>query len=126
MSKIIQIILAIIISLHGLIHLMGPAVYMKLTEIQGFSYKTTLIDGRWNLGEKGIRVFGALWIVPALGFILAAVALLAGWVWFQPALIVVTLISLVLTILDYRIAYAGVIINILILAGIWLAPRVIS
>lgn len=126
MSKIIQIILAILISLHGLIHLMGPAVYMKLTEIQGFGYKTTLIDGRWNLGEKGIRVFGALWIVPALGFILAAVALLAGWVWFQPALIVVTLISLVLTILDYRIAYAGVIINILILAGIWLAPRVIS
>lgn len=126
MLKIIQIILAIFISLHGLIHLMGPAVYMKLTEIQGFSYKTTLIGGRWNLGENGIRLFGALWIVPALGFILAAVALLAGWEWFQPALIVVTLISLVLTALDYRIAYAGVVINILILVGIWLGPRIIS
>lgn len=126
MLKIIQIILAIFISLHGLIHLIGPAVYMKLTEIQGFSYKTTLIGGRWNLGENGIRLFGALWIVPALGFILAAVALLAGWEWFQPALIVVTLISLVLTALDYRIAYAGVVINILILVGIWLGPRIIS
>ena len=126
MSKIIQIIVAILISLHGLIHLMGPAVYMKLTEIQGFSYKTTLIGGHWNLGEKGISLFGALWFVPALGFILASVALLAGWEWFQPVLIVITLISLVLTVLDYRIAYAGVVINILILVGIWLGPRIIS
>jgi hypothetical protein len=126
MSKTIQIISAILLGLHGLIHLMGTAVYMKLTEIQGFSYKTTLLGGRWDIGENGIRIFGALWAVPAVVFIVAAVALLAGWEWWRLVLVAVTLLSLVLTILDWRIAYAGVVINIVILAVIWLGPRITS
>lgn len=126
MSKTIQIISAILLGLHGLIHMMGTAVYMKLTEIQGFSYKTTLLGGRWDIGEKGIRNFGALWIVPAVGFIVVAVALLGGREWYRLALVAVTLLSLVLTVLDWKIAYAGVVINIVILAVIWLGPRITS
>ncbi len=60
MPKTIIIIASIILVLHGLIHLMGTAVYMKLTRIQGLNYKTTLLGGRWDLGEGGIKVFGAL------------------------------------------------------------------
>jgi len=124
MSKTIQIIAALVLVLHGLIHLMGTAVYMKLTEIQGFSYKTTLLGGSWDLGENGIRVFGALWVAPAAGFILIAVSLLAGWEWWRPALVAVTLFSLVLTVVDWSIAYAGVVINTVILAVVWLGPRI--
>jgi len=124
MIKTIQIIFAIVLSLHGLIHLMGTAVYMKLTEIQGFSYKTTLLDGRWDIGENGIRIFGALWVVPAVAFIVAAVALLVGWEWWRLVLVAVTLLSLVLNVLDWRIAYAGVVINLIILAVVWLGPRI--
>jgi hypothetical protein len=126
MSKAIQIIAAIVFGLHGLIHLMGTAVYMELTEIQGFSYKTTLLGGRWDLGDNGIRIFGALWVVPAVGFIVVAVALLAGWEWWQPVLVAVTLFSLVLTVLDWSIAYAGIVINTVILAAVWLGPRIAS
>ena len=124
MIKTIQIISAIVLGLHGLIHLIGTAVYMKLTEIQGFSYKTTLLGGRWDIGENGIRIFGALWVVPAVVFIVAAVALLAGWEWWRLVLVAVTLLSLVLTVLDWRIAYAGIVINIVILAVVWLGPRI--
>ena len=126
MSKIILIISAIVLGLHGIIHLIGTAVYMKLTEIQGCSYKTTLLGGRWDIGENGIRIFGVLWIVPAVGFIVAAVALLAGWDWWRSVLVPVTLFSLVLTILDSSIAYAGVIINIVILGIVLLGPRIPS
>lgn len=115
MSKTIIIIASIVLVLHGLIHLMGTAVYMKLTTIEGFAYKTSLLDGRWDLGEGGIRVFGALWALAAIGFVVAAVALVAGWGWWQPVLVGVTLFSLVLTVLDWSNAFAGAIINIVIL-----------
>ena len=123
MLKIIQIVAAIVLVLHGLIHLMGTAVYMKLAELEGFSYKTTLLGGRLDLGEGGIRVFGALWVVPAIGFVAVGVALLAGWEWWPPVLVAVTLFSLVLTALDWSVACAGAITNALILAIIWIGPR---
>ena len=126
MSKTIIIIASIVLVLHGLIHLMGTTVYMKLTTIEGFAYKTTLLGGRWDLGEGGIQVFGALWALAAIGFVVAAVALLAGWGWWQPVLVGVTLFSLVLTALDWSNAFAGAIINIIILAVLWLGPRIAS
>lgn len=97
---------------------------MQLTTIEGMAYKTTLLGGRWDLGEAGIRVFGALWVVAAIGFAVAAVALLAGWGWWQPVLVGVTLFSLVLTALDWSNAFASVIINIVILAVVLLGSRI--
>jgi len=115
------IIASIVLILHGFIHLMGTTVYMKLGTIEALPYKTTLLGGRWELGEGGMWAFGALWAVAAIGFVAAAAALLAGWSWWQPALVAVALFSLALTALDWSTAYAGAIINIVILAvlGLW-------
>lgn len=126
MSKTIKTIFVIILVVHGLIHLMGPAVYMKLFEIQGFNYKTTLLGGLWDLGEKGISIFGAMWFVPAVGFIVVSVAMLVKWKWWKPALVAVALFSLVLTALDWSIAYAGAAFNIFILAVVGLRLRFAS
>ncbi len=117
-----MIIASVLLILHGLIHLMGTAAYMKLAVIDQLPYKTTVLGGRWELGPRGTTVYGALWAVAAIGFIVAAVALLSGWTWWQPVLIGVTLFSLILTALDWGVAYAGVIINIVILAVLWLGP----
>ena len=116
------IVASILLILHGLIHLMGTAAYMKLVEIDQLPYKTTVLGGRWELGPRGTTVYGALWAVAAIAFTVAAVALLSGWTWWQPVLIGVTLFSLILTALDWGVAYAGVIINIVILAVLWLGP----
>jgi hypothetical protein len=124
MSVFISVFVPIILGLHGFIHLIGTAVYLKLTEVEGFSHKTTLLGGRWDLGDKCIRIFGALWVIPTVGFVLVAVTLLAGWGWWQPVLVGVTLFSLVLTLLDWKIAYAGAIINVIILAVLWLWPLI--
>ena len=123
MPQIMIIIAAIILALHGLVHLMGTAVYMKLAEIEGLKYKTTLLGGRWDLGEGGIGVFGALWAVAAIGFVIAAAAWLAGWGWWQPVLVGVTLFSLALTVLDWSNAFMGAIINVVILVLLWLGLR---
>jgi hypothetical protein len=98
---------------------------MKLGKIPDFSYKTTLLNGSWNLGESGIRFFGALWIFPAVGFIVIGIALLMGWSWWQWALVPVTLCSLVLTSLDWNISFAGVGLNIAILLLVRSSPHIL-
>ncbi len=122
--KILTIMASFVLIMHGLIHLMGTTVYLKLAEIKGMLYKTTVLDGRWDLGANGIAIYGALWALAAVGFIVSAIAILVGWNWWQPVLIGVTLFSLALIALDRRVAYAGVIINIVILAVIWVGPRI--
>ena len=124
--RILTIIASIVLVLHSLVHLMGTAAYMKLVEIQQLPYKTTVLGGRWDLRPSGTAVYGALWGVAAIGFILTVVALLGGWNWWQPVLVGVTLFSLVLTALDWGAASAGAIINIAILAILWLGPGITS
>ena len=47
MLRIMLIVATIVLVLHGLIHLMGTAAYMKLAVIQQLPYKTTVLGGRW-------------------------------------------------------------------------------
>lgn len=123
MFKIMLIVATVVLVLHGLIHLMGTASYMKLAEVQGLPYKTTVLGGSWDLGTSGMAVYGALWAVAAIGFVVTALAFWFGWAWWQPALLGVTLFSLALTALDWNVAFTGVIVNLVILALVWFAPR---
>jgi hypothetical protein len=120
----IKTIAALILIAHGLIHLMGTIVYMKLGEIPGFNYKTTLLGGRWDLGVDGMRSFGALWIFPTVGFIIIGIALLMNLSWWRSMLVPVTLFSLTLTDVDWNVAYAGLIVDIAILSLVWWSPRI--
>lgn len=123
MFKLMVIVATIVLVLHGLIHLMGTASYMRLAEVQGLPYKTTVLGGRWDLGAGGIAAYGALWAVAAVGFVVVALAFWFGGAWWQPALVAVTLLSLVLTALDWNVAFAGAIVNLVILLWLWLGPR---
>ena len=105
---------------HGLIHLMGVTAYLRFAELGELPYKTTLLEGRWDLGDGGMRVFGALWLPPAIGFVAAAIALLSGWSWWPPVLLAATVLSLALTALDWQYAFMGVIVNIVILVVLML------
>ena len=120
--RIITVIASVILFLHGLIHLMGAAAYLKLTEIEQLPYKTTVLGGRWDLGSSGTAIFGILWAVAAIGFVLTAIALFGNWDWWRAILIGVTLFSLVLTSLDWGVAFAGVVVNIAILLILFLGP----
>jgi len=50
--RTLVVIAALLLTLHGLIHLMGTAVYACRAEIKSLNYKTTVLDGRWDLGAK--------------------------------------------------------------------------
>jgi hypothetical protein len=123
MSKWMLYLAGFVLIAHGLIHLMGTTVYMRLGDVQGFTYKTTLLGGRWDVGSAGISVFGLLWAVAAVGFVAASVGMLTDSNWWQPALIFVSVFSLVLTGLDSSLAFAGVILNLVILALLFWSRR---
>ena len=126
MSRILTHIAAVILVLHGLIHLMGTIVYLKLGVIEGLDYKTTLLGGRWDIGDGGIRIFGLLWACAAIGFILSVAAMYADMSWSQQLLGAAALFSLLITSLDYTTAYAGMALNIIILAWLWTGPYVLK
>jgi hypothetical protein len=123
MSRMITLAAAVVLVLHGLIHLMGTTVYMRLGTVEALPYKTALLGGRWEVGEGGMWIFGALWAAAALGFVLATVAWQAHWGEWQRLLLAVTLLSLVVTVLDWEKAFVGAVVNVGILALLWLAPR---
>ncbi|MBI5034296.1 MAG: ABC transporter permease [Chloroflexi bacterium] len=126
MSTIIRIIAAVVLFFHGLIHLMGTVVYMKLGTLEQFAYKTTILNGRVDLGESGIYIFGVLWALAAIGFVVTAAGLIAKWKWNPSLLVGVSIFSLLLTALDYKIAFTGVLVNIVILAIVLVKPRVVG
>lgn len=123
MSSLLTLTATAVLILHGLLHFLGTAVYFRLAEVAEFPYKTTVLGGAWNLGPVGIQVFGALWAAAALGFLVAAVALLLDWPTWRPLLLGVTLFSLTLTTLDWTVAYAGIAVNVGILALLVFFPR---
>ncbi len=123
MSKWMLYLAGFVLIAHGLIHLMGTTVYLRLGDVQGFAYKTTLLGGRWDVGAAGIGIFGTLWAVAALGFIVSSVGMVTDKSWWQPVLIAVSVFSLVLTGLDSSLAFAGVILNLVILALLFWSRR---
>jgi len=58
-------------------------LYACDAEVKGLSYRTTLLSEPWELGQA-IAVYGWLWVLPVIGFVLAAVALFDGWAWWNP------------------------------------------
>lgn len=125
MSSVVRFGSAAFLVWHGLIHLLYVAAYWKLAEMEQFPYKTALLDGRWEIGESGIRLFGGLWLVAAIGFVIAAIALGTKQDWLPPVLVAVALLSLVISALDWNVAYGGVGIGLVIVLAVLLGPKIV-
>ncbi|NHN49303.1 ABC transporter permease [Halostella sp. JP-L12] len=123
MASTLRYVIGLVLAAHGIVHLLGTAAYLQLARFPELPYKTTVLGGRLDLGPTGISVFGALWAVAAVGFVAAAVGLVADWRQWRPLLVGTTLLSLGLTVLDWPVAAAGVVVNLGILAGLTIHAR---
>ena len=115
MLRVLTIAFIIIAILHGLIHLMGFAAYWPLAKISELPYKTSLLNGRLELGAGGMRFFSLLWLAAALGFVAAALALAFGKSFWAPLMLGAVLLSLVLCLLDWQVAWRGALIDLFFL-----------
>jgi hypothetical protein len=109
-----------LILIHGLIHLLGFVAYWQFVEdIEDLTYKTTLFFEMLDVGDVGIRIFGVIWLFTAIGYIIVVVALVTGKnCRIRESLAIVTIISLIITLLDFTVAYTGTLFNVIILTGL--------
>jgi hypothetical protein len=121
MSDILRYAAAVIVGVHGLIHLMGFVAYWPLAEIKELPYKTTQLEGRVDLGRRGMRVVSVLWLLAATGFVLSVGGMVADQGWWQALMGASAVLSMVISALDWSVAFRGTLIDIVILCVLLIA-----
>ena len=120
--KIISLGIALLVVVHGLIHLIGFRVYAQAAQVAEMSFKTIFLNDSLDLGVSGTRVYGWLWLLPTLSFILAGVGFFLHATWWQSVLIVASVASLIITGIDWKNAFLGTLIDAVLLAIVLFSP----
>lgn len=118
-----RIMLAVLMAFHAVAHLPGFLVPWRLASLPEMPYGTTVLAGRVDLGDAGIRVMGAAWLAAALAFVAAAAAAAMARSWWMSAAMAAAVVSLGLSVLGLPAARIGIAVNLLILAALLAAPR---
>ena len=120
MIKTLSIIVAVLAVLHGLVHLMGLFSYFPLAKIADLPYKTALLAGRWEIGVAGMRVYSIFWLLTTLGFIIGGILMLMNSPAWVPVLFVSTVLSMVICVLDWQVAFRGFWIDLFFLLVVFM------
>ena len=105
-----------ILSLHGLIHLMGFLKTWDIVEVKALSNQTSI-----PLAGAPLRLFGLMWLVVCAAFLLAGALLALGSGAWLPAALVAVALSQTVIVLWWNDARAGSVPNLIILITIvWL------
>lgn len=96
-----KLVFSIVLSIHGLIHLMGFAKPFKIVEIS-------------QLSQSISKPMGLIWLMSCVLFLITVLQLITNKTWFYTALVAV-FISQVLIILHWQDAKYGSVLNAIIL-----------
>ena len=120
MSGVINVLYALFLILHGFAHLVGFVVPWRLATLNEMPYKTTLLNGRIDVLDVGIKINGIFWLLLAIGFIYYGSNLLFQWsvLTFFPTTLVC--VSFLMCVLGWPDAKIGVWVNLAILGVILL------
>lgn len=119
--KILLYVAGSVVAVHGLIHLLGLVAYWPLAQVTALPYKTVLLAGRWEVGGVGMKLYGILWLIAALGFLLGVTGLLTYQSWWRSVMLLTIVLSTALIALDWTPAFRGAIVNAVILVVMGLA-----
>lgn len=118
MSSVRRLI-SVAVGLHGMVHVLGFVVAWKLATVQAMSYSTSLLGGNVDVGTGGIRALGVVWLLVAVSFALSAVGIWRRAPWARQLLGATASVSAVVCVLAISTAYAGLVIDLAILAWLW-------
>ena len=109
-------LISIIVLVHGLIHLIGVVTFWKISLHE--HYSTKVLGGVLDIGVRGTYVLGFAWLVAAIGYTIAAYGMFTDQVWWQTGLFAAASYSLILTLLGWKDAISGTILNLVILISL--------
>ena len=107
-----RFVLAFVLVAHGIAHLVGFISSWKLAALAELPYKTTIFSGRLDMGDAGIRVVGVLWLLGALAFLVAAIALATGTGWAGRFMLAAVTASALLCVAGWPDARLGLAVNL--------------
>jgi hypothetical protein len=119
----LRIGLAVLMILHGVAHLPGFVSSWRLAALPELPYHTTVLGGRVDIGNAGMRAMGVLWLAAGLAFWIAGAAALTGqrgWIALATGVVAA---SLVLCALEWPVARIGLGVNLAIALALVLAQR---
>ena len=117
---------AFFLLIHGIAHLPGFVVPWRLATLTEMPYKTTLLNGAVDAGPVGARVIGLLWLLAGLGCVATAVAALRGIPGWPAFALGVLGLSLALSVLGWPDSGMGLVINLGLLAILFLARPLLA
>jgi len=112
--------IAIILAIHGLIHLLGFVTAWEFAEVNELEDSTLF---SLDPGSGPAQAFGLLWLLAALALVVAAVGLVwqAGWTGRMVG--IAAAVSLVVTVVWWTDAWIGAVISAVVLAAVLAGPR---
>lgn len=113
----LRILLVLVLAGHALAHLPGFLVPWGLATFPELPYRTTVLSGRVEVGDAGVRFLGVVWLLLALTFAGLAAAAFFRAEWVVPGIAAAVAVSLVMSILGWPEARVGVVAN-LVVAGL--------
>lgn len=113
---------SLLLAVHGIAHVPGFLVSWRLMQSQELAYKTTVLAGRLDVGDGGIRVVGAAWLVTAALLLAVAVGVAVRARWAEALMPGVVLMSLVLCVLELPHSRIGLVVNVVALLFLAVHP----
>ena len=107
-----RFVLAFLLVAHAVAHLVGFISSWKLATLAELPYKTTILSGRVDVGDAGIRMMGLLWLLAALAFLVAAFAMVTETGWAVRFTLAAAMASLILCVVGWPDARIGVAVNV--------------
>jgi hypothetical protein len=109
---------AVLLALHGVIHLSGFMSPWRIASLEGFAYRTTVLGGAQDIGDVGVRLIGLVWLGLTFGFLAAGHAVWLGKPWAVGLTGALAMVSLIVCVAGLPETAAGVAIDVVILATV--------
>ena len=114
----IRAMAAVLLALHGLIHLIGFVVPWRIATLEGFAYRTTAFSDGLVLGDGGVRVIGLVWLGLTFAFLAAGYGVWRGKAWAVGLTGALAAASLIVCVVGLPETVTGVVIDAAILAAV--------
>jgi hypothetical protein len=111
----IRLVGAAFLAAHGVAHLVGFLGSWRLAEFRDVPYSTLIFDNNFDVGDAGMRVVGILWLLAALSFGWAALAVLLERPHWARTVAATTAASTAICVVGLPAATVGLIVDLAIL-----------
>ncbi len=108
-------ILAALLFIHGVAHLVGFVVSWKLADLKEMPFSTKIFSKKIELGETGIKIYGLIWLLLAVFYIICVILILFNGPIYKNILISASVLSLIMSILGVPESKFGIVINVLLI-----------